>query len=82
MAIDRFYVIRIRFLKDGSIKKSEVMDYDTFRQAETKFHNNLATDMADDTLQGSTCMVINAYGGTMKVENWFDENAPEPESNE
>ena len=76
---NNYYVIRIRFLKDGTIKKSEVMEYDPQRQAEAKFHNNLATDMADDTLQGSTCMVINAYGGVSNVEHW--EIEAEPNSN-
>ena len=79
MVTDKFYVIRIRFLEDGTVKKSEVMEYDTHRQAETKFHNNLATDMADDTLLGSTVMVINAYGGVTDCEHWENEEEPTPE---
>ena len=74
--LDQYYVIRIRFLKDGTVKKSEVMEYNTYRQAEAKFHSNLATDMADDTLKGSTCMVVSAYGATMNTEHW--ELDPEP----
>ncbi len=65
-----FYVIRIKFLKDGTVKKSEIMSYENHHLAETKFHNNLATDVADDTLIGSTCMVINAYGSVTDVEHW------------
>lgn len=67
---NEFYVIRIKFLKDGTVKKSEIMSYETHHQAETKFHSNLATDMADDTLTGSTCMVMDAFGGVTDVEHW------------
>lgn len=77
MKINEFYVIRVRFLKDGTVKKSEVMSYSTYRQAEAKFHNNLATDMADDTLIGSTVMVMDAYGSVTNVEHWENEVEPE-----
>ena len=78
--VNQYYVIRIKFLKDGTVKKSEVMDYETQRQAETKFHNNLATDMADETLEGSTCVIMNAYGGVTKSEHWeVEKPAPEPD---
>lgn len=77
---NQYYVIRIKFLKDGTVKKSEVMDYETQRQAEVKFHNNLASDMADDTLEGSTCVIMNAYGGIAKSEHWeIEQPAPEVE---
>ena len=79
-----FYVMRVKYQKDGVVKKSEVMEYDTAQQALAKFHTNLGTDMSDDTLQGSMCTVINGRGG--QVENGFwgttPDDQPEPEPNE
>jgi len=65
-----FYVMRVKFLKDGTTKKSEVMDYETRDQAVAKFHTNLGTDMVDETLKGSMCTVINSHGGQECKEYW------------
>lgn len=66
----KYFVFRVKYLLDGSIKKSEVMEYDSLRSAMSKFHNNLSTDMADETLSGSMCMVVNAYAGVEASEHW------------
>jgi hypothetical protein len=79
----KYYVMRIKYQKDGVIKKSEVMDYDTLKKAEAKYHTNLGTDMEDDTLQGSMCTVINGAGGQEMSEFWGTMDIePEPEPNE
>lgn len=57
-----FYVFRVRYLTNGTTKKSEIMTYDTLRQAEAKCYSNLGTDMADDTLSGGVCMVVASNG--------------------
>jgi len=72
-----YYVMRIKYQKDGTVKKSEVMEYTSKKQAEAKFHANLAADMGDDTLEGSMCTVINGMGGQEFVEYWSDEMEPE-----
>ena len=49
----------------------------------SKFHQNLGTDMADDTLNGSMCTVINDHGGQEAKEYWNNPTpAPEPEPSE
>lgn len=72
---ERFFVIRVKWLKDGTIKKSEVMDYDSRIRALAKFHTNIGTDMSDDTLCGSMCAVINNSGYTIIQDSWYDRNA-------
>ena len=74
-----YYVVRVKYLKDGTEKRSELMSYDTKQAAVAKFHSNLATDMADDTLKGSMCTVINYQGGQVEKEYW---EIPDPEPNE
>lgn len=76
----RYYVVRVKFLKDGTQKKSELMDYATRQEAIAKFHDNLATDMKDASLAGSMCTVINSHGGQEDREYWY--NSEEPESEE
>lgn len=66
----KFFVFRVKYQLDGQIKKSEVMEYDSLRQAMAKFHNNLSLDMADETLSGSMCVVVNAYAGIEAKEHW------------
>lgn len=68
--MDKYYVMRIKYLKDGTIKKSEVMEYDTEQAALAKFHTNLGTDMVDDMLSGSMCTVINQYGEQIETSYW------------
>lgn len=65
-----FYVVRVKYLKDGTEKRSELMAYETRNQAMSKFHQNLGADMADDTLKGSMCTVINEHGGQEDKEYW------------
>ena len=78
-----YYVMRIKYQKDGTVKKSEVMDYDTMQKALAKFHTNIGTDMSDDTLAGSMCTVINGAGAQIETSFWgeipLDEPQPEPE---
>ena len=77
----KYYVVRVKYLKDGTEKRIETMAYDTKQQAIAKFHNNLSTDMVDDTLRGSMCTVLNYQGGQVEREYWEIEE-PEPEPNE
>ena len=65
-----YYVMRIKYQKDGQVKKSEVMEYDTRQSAVAKFHTNMGADMADSTLKGSVCTVINGMGGQEEAEYW------------
>lgn len=71
-----YYVVRVKYLKDGTEKRSELMAYESKQEAVAKFHNNLGTDMSDDTLKGSMCTVINYQGGQLEREYW---EIPEPE---
>ena len=73
-----YYVMRVKYLKDGTVKKSEVMDYESRQAAIAKFHSNMGADMADDTLKGSMCTVINGAGGQEEAEYWMTEDEPEP----
>ena len=73
-----FYVMRVKFLKDGTTKKSEVMDYQTRNEAMAKFHTNLGADMGDDTLSGSMCTVINSHGGQEANEYWGETDGDKP----
>ena len=74
-----YYVVRVKRLKDGTEKKSELMSYETRQEALAKFHTNMGTDMVDDTLIGSMCVVLNEHGGTEIKDYWQGEPAPEPE---
>lgn len=65
-----YYVARVKYLKDGTEKKSELMSYQTKNEALSKFHSNLGNDMVDDTLQGSMCVVLNEHGGTEEQGYW------------
>lgn len=73
-----YYVVRVKYLKDGTEKRSELMAYDTLQAAESKFYTNIGTDMNDDTLSGSMCVVLNGHGGTEDKKYW-NVPAPEPE---
>lgn len=75
-----FFVTRVKFQKDGVVKKSELMSYETRNEAVAKFHTNLGTDMADATLKGSMCTVTNSHGGQECKEYWgYTDIDPEPE---
>ena len=76
-----YYVVRVKLLLDGTTKKSELMEYDTRQEAVAKFHSNLGTDMADDTLAGSMCVVLNGHGGTEIKDFWERPVDPDPEEN-
>lgn len=77
-----FFVTRVKFQKDGVVKKSELMSYETRNQAVAKFHNNLGADMEDATLKGSMCTVTNSHGGQECKEYWgYTDIDPEPEPN-
>lgn len=74
-----FFVTRVKYLKNGEVKKSELMSYDTLNQALAKFHTNLGTDMVDESLKGSMCTVINSHGGQEAREYWgYTDIDPEP----
>lgn len=66
----KFYVVRVKYLPDGTEKKSELMDYPDQLTAEAKFHKNIGTDMEDLTLSGSMCMVIDSFGNTLLSKSW------------
>jgi hypothetical protein len=70
--VNVFFVVRVKYLKDGSIKRSEMMQYQTEQEAMAKFHTNLGADMSDDTLAGSMCVVLNAWGGDLATSSWGD----------
>ena len=74
-----YYVVRVRYLYDGTEKKSELMSYESKQQALSKFHTNMGTDMADPTLKGSMCTVLNEIAGQEAAASWEVE---EPEPNE
>lgn len=76
--IEKYYVVRVKYLKDGTEKRSELMSYADKQTAIAKFHTNLGTDMVDDTLQGSFCTVLNSSGKEVVSEGW---HLPEPEPN-
>lgn len=71
-----YYVMRIKYLKDGTVKKSEVMEYDNRQAALAKYHSNMGADMADTTLKGSMCTVINGMGGQEVSNYWMLEDSP------
>ena len=81
--VDKFFVVRVKWLAAGGIKKSELMSYPTYEQAVAKFHSNLATDLVDESLTGSMCSVLNMDGTLVKQDcwgHWVEESpAPEPE---
>lgn len=66
----KYYVIRIKYLLDGTEKKSEIMSYDTITRAVAKFHSNMGTDMLDESLKGVLCMVVNSEGGILENKKW------------
>lgn len=68
--VDKYFVVRVRFLAEGGIKKSELMSYPTQEQAVSKFHSNLALDMVDETLTGSMCSVLDITGNLIKQDFW------------
>ena len=68
--MDKYYVVRVKWLKDGIIRKSELMSYETQTEAVAKYHSNMAADMVDDTLSGSMCSVLNALGQNILNDYW------------
>ena len=72
-----FFVMRVKYQNDGEVKKSEVMNYEDYDRAIAKFHENLGTDMKDDTLKGSMCTVINSHGGQERYEYWGETDMEE-----
>jgi hypothetical protein len=80
--MDNFYVVRVKWLKDGTIKKSELMSYEKKEQAIAKYHSNMATDMVDETLSGSMCTVLDALGGCVLNDYWGSMTVNEEENSE
>lgn len=76
-----YFVARVKEQTDGTIKKSEIMEYDNKKAAVAKLYSNIGTDMGDDTLQGSMCTVLDMEGNEVKRDYWEDSqyNPPEPE---
>lgn len=65
-----YYVVRVKYLLDGTEKRSELMAYDSKQAALSKFHTNMGTDMADETLKGSFCSVLNEMGFLVQSDCW------------
>jgi len=76
-----YYVVRVKYLNDGTEKRSELMAYESKQQALSKFHTNMGTDMGDPTLRGSMCTVLNEIAGQEASGSWSVDE-PEPEPNE
>lgn len=72
---EKYFVERVKYLKNGTFKKSEQMEYDSQKEAEKKFYTNVSTDLGDDTLWGSMCLVINQIGGQIDCKFWKDDDA-------
>lgn len=77
MELDKYFVVRVKWLKDGTIKKSELMSYPTRQEAVAKYHSNMAADMADATLSGSMCTVVDQIGGSVLNDYWGHVTNPE-----
>ena len=73
---NKFYVVRVKYLPNGEEKKSELMDYPTQLEAESKFYKNIGTDMEDTTLLGSMCMVVDKFGNEIQSRYWSREIVP------
>lgn len=80
--VDKYFVVRVKWLKDGTIKKSELMSYQTREQAIAKYHSNMSIDMTDDTLSGSMCTVLDQLGGIILSDYWGHVTVIEPEPNQ
>lgn len=73
-----YFVVRVKYLKNGQVKKSELMDYNDKQAALAKFHQNIGADMADDTLAGSFCTVLSQEGKSLEDGTYYW-HIPEPE---
>lgn len=76
---DRFFVERVKYLKDGTIKKSEQMEYATEKAAEKKFFKNVSDDMDDETINASFNVILNSIGALIEKKFWKNANVDIPE---
>lgn len=74
-----FYVFRIRYQNDGTVRKSEVITKNSLREAEAKCHTNLGEDMNDSTLSGGICMAVSENGDIVLKVKWGQKTIIETE---
>lgn len=72
-----FYVFRIRYQIDGTVRKSEVITKNSLREAQAKCHVNLGEDMNDANLSGGICMAISENGDVILKVKWGEKTSAE-----
>lgn len=76
---NRFYVMSVQHNKEKQAENRTVPKaFDDIHEATAEFHRQLGSDMKNDTLDWSMCVVINNQGVIHKSEYW-EEAKPEPE---
>lgn len=74
----RYYVVSIQYNKDVQSENRTVPKaYDSYNDAKKEFHRQLATDMGNETLSWSLCMIITSDGNVRNSERWDREFVPE-----
>lgn len=67
----RYYVVSIQYNKDVQAENRTVPKaYDSYNDAKKEFHRQLATDMGNEALGWSLCMIITSDGNVRNSERW------------
>lgn len=79
----RFYVVTIQHnMVSDAENRSVPKAYDTQNDAIREFHRQMATDMANDTLDWAICRVFNSENEIIKAEKWVREVVDTPAAEE
>lgn len=79
----RYYVMTIQHNWEKDAENRTVPSaFNSYNEAKQKFHSQLASDMANQTLDWSLCLIINSEGGVHESEKWTREIVPNPEPEE
>ena len=78
----KYFVIRVKYLVDGTVDKGEIIDFDSREAAIAQYHVYVGTDMNDASLRGSMCTVLNSYGMEVMHDSWSRPIVPDVPSEE
>ena len=80
----RYYVVSVQHNKEKDAENRSVPKvFDTELQARQAFHSQLGSDMGNEVLDWSVCMIFTDIGSVIASERWeAPESEPTPESTE
>ena len=75
----RFYVVFVQHNKEADAENRTVPSaFDTKKEAEQKWHEQLGKDMKNATLDWGVGYILDNFGNLLEHKYWVDEESEEP----